>query len=345
LRSMKFRVVSLIQPNKITQKLARNAWLFTLRQQFLSRHVRHLGAGFDLVISTFNEMDLGSPGIQYIHAPQFSAYNSEARRILRFPDSMLRRGWKYTCGLLFGSSERRLRQNLSVTNSQWTASLLQNTCHIPAKVLYPPVRASQSLTQWTDRRNSFLCVARFVRDKQLELAIHIVDRVRSMGFDVGLHIVGHVTDRRYFAVLSAMQNSRSSWLSFDQDVTRSALTDLLNQYKYGIHPRQAEQFGIGVAEMAGAGCIPFVPSVGGQAEIVGRDSRLLFDDVDDAAEKIARVLSSSEAQDCVRWKILAVAEKFSAARFMDSFRQLIDEVLKDRVADTHASSRLERIVK
>jgi glycosyltransferase involved in cell wall biosynthesis len=344
LRSAKFRVVSLMQPNGITRKLASGGWLFTLRQQLLSWHVRRLSGEFDLVISTFNEMDIGRPGVQYIHAPLFSAYNSEARRILRFPDSLVRRAWKYVCGLMFGASERRLRENLSVTNSEWTATLLGNTCQIPARVLYPPVRPAQVATDWAERRDGFLCVARFVRDKRLELAIQVVERVRAKGFDVGLHIVGHVGDQQYFSVLLEMQKSRSSWLTFDQDISRYAFTELLQQYKYGIHPREAEQFGIGVAEMAASGCIPFVPSVGGQAEIVGSDSRLVFDGVDDAAEKIARVLSSRELQDSVRGKMSNLAEKFSVARFMEDFRQLIDEGLKTRITTADDTRSAEAIV-
>jgi glycosyltransferase involved in cell wall biosynthesis len=245
---------------------------------------------------------------------------------------------------MFGASERRLRKNLSVTNSQWTATLLGNTCHIPARVLYPPVRAAQPRTHWADRRDSFLCVARFVKDKRLELAIQIIERVRSKGFNVGLHFVGHVGDLRYFSDLMAMQKSRSSWLSFDQDVSRSGYIDLLQKFKYGIHPREAEQFGIGVAEMASSGCIPFVPSIGGPAEIVGNDSRLVFDGADDAAEKIVRVLSSNEVQDSARRKIMTLAEKFSASRFMDNFHQLIDEVLKTGLTSADDSRSAEAII-
>jgi glycosyltransferase involved in cell wall biosynthesis len=335
LNSEKFRVVAIMQPNTVTRKMSSSGWLFTLRQQFLSRHVRRVSGAFDLVVSTFNEMDIGRPGVQYIHAPLFSAYNSEARRLLRYPDSLTRRFWKYACGVMFGASERRLRENLSVTNSEWTASLLSNTCHIPARVLYPPVRAARSHTDWTDRRDAFLCVARFVRDKRLELAIEIIDRVRSMGFDVGLHIVGHLQDPQYSSDLLLMQKSRSSWLTFDQDVSGAALTKLLHEYKYGIHPRAAEQFGIGVAEMAASGCVPFVPSVGGQAEIVGKDPSLLFDGVDDAADKIARVISSVDIQNSVRRNLMSLAEKFSATRFMNEFRQLIDEALEARLAQVH----------
>lgn len=328
LQSLDFRVLPLLHSNPVTRRVTSSGWLFTLRQQFLGSHVRRRARDFDLLVSTFNEMDLGRPGVQYIHAPLFSAYNSEARRLLRYPDSLLRRVWKSACGRLFGASERRMAENLSVTNSEWTASLLRNTCHIPAGVLYPPVRSTRSDTNWADRRDSFLCVARFVRDKRLERAIRIIDGVRARGFDVGLHIVGHAPDARYFDTLRRMQKARSSWLTFDTDVSRSALTELLHRHKYGIHPREAEQFGIGVAEMAASGCLPFVPSAGGQAEIVGRDSRLLFDTPEEAIDKIVRVLDSADLQDSVRRKVMSLADDFSVSRFMENFRRLIDDAMK-----------------
>jgi glycosyltransferase involved in cell wall biosynthesis len=327
LGASRFQVIALLPPNAISRKIVSSPIMFTLRQQFLSWHMRRLESSYDLLVSTYNEMDLGRPGIQYIHAPLFSSYNSEARIALHYPDSIVRKAWKNLCGLTFGCSEKRLRENLAVTNSEWTASLLENVCKISSKVLYPPVWSSEVRTAWEDRRDAFLVVGRFVREKRVELAIEIVDRVRSAGFDVKLHIVGHVPDANYFKSLLKMKETRSSWLSFGKNVSRSELTELLQGYKYGIHAREGEQFGIGVAEMAASGCVPFVPAIGGQAEIVGKDTRLMFHDVDDAVDKIVRVIACTDTQRAVRKNLSQLTENFSAARFMDNFRLLIEEAL------------------
>ena len=90
LRHREFQVRSIFSSNALSRRLIANLSLFTLRQELLARYARGIRHQFDLMISTFNEMDLGSEGIQYIHAPTFSGYNLAARRALNYPDSRVR---------------------------------------------------------------------------------------------------------------------------------------------------------------------------------------------------------------------------------------------------------------
>jgi glycosyltransferase involved in cell wall biosynthesis len=332
LRNQSVAVKALYNENAVTRRLYSNLSLFSLRQQLLSREVRRTNDRFDLIISTFNEMDLGTPGIQYVHAPFFGAYSAHARKTLGYPDSFTRKLFTRASATFCGASEKRLRDNVSITNSKWTASLLKDVCNVDAKVLYPPVSAQQSTEVWSRRENGFLCVGRFVRDKRLELSISIIDRVRALGADVSLKIVGHAHDKDYFDELERLRRARSSWLSFEQDISRSEMTNLFHHYKFCLHPRKAEQFGIGVAEMAASGCIPFVPSVGGQAEIVDFDSRLTFDEVEEAATKIVRLINNAEMQDDIRKHICAFKHRFSADRFMTEFRRIVEVTLSERAA-------------
>jgi glycosyltransferase involved in cell wall biosynthesis len=321
-------VIPILRRNRITEKLYSHTSMFTARQQILARATRRRGKSFDLMISTFNEMDLGAPGIQYIHSPFFGAYSSEARRTLNFPDSFGRRFAKRSISFLFGASEQRLEQNFSVTNSHWTASLVAKTCNLEVKVLYPPVLSPEpNNAPEMQRRDGFLCVGRFGRDKRLESAIEIIDRVRARGADVDLRIVGNTQDPGYLAELEVMRKTRSSWLTFEHNITRSRLAGLMRQYHFGLQPREAEQFGIAVAEMAAGGCIPFVPMIGGQAEIVGNDPRLSFSGIQDAVDKIIRLRGNHKLREEVRLELLAGQRDFSADSFMTNFRQMVENVL------------------
>ena len=58
----------------------------------------------------------------------------------------------------------------------------------------------------------------------------------------------------------------------------------------GIHARPGEAFGIAIAEMIVAGCLPFVPAEGGPSEIVDHNPALVYDTVDEAVEKIDSML-------------------------------------------------------
>ncbi|MCB1079561.1 MAG: hypothetical protein KDM64_17215, partial [Verrucomicrobiae bacterium] len=98
--------------------------------------------------------------------------------------------------------------------------------------------------------------------------------------------------------------------------------ELLASTSFGIHARPAEAFGIAVAEMAGAGCLPFVPNLGGPAEIVS-DPDLRYRDESDAVEKIVALLGSPELQRSKRESLAIAMERFRPERFVES---LLDEI-------------------
>ena len=101
---------------------------------------------------------------------------------------------------------------------------------------------------------------------------------------------------------------------------------LLSQNKFGINCCSIEAFGIAVAEMVKAGCIVFVPNGGGQKEIVNHHL-LIYDNVDDAAEKIKRVLSSQQLQDDILKHLAKQKEKFSLDIFKKQVKNLVSKLL------------------
>jgi glycosyltransferase involved in cell wall biosynthesis len=92
----------------------------------------------------------------------------------------------------------------------------------------------------------------------------------------------------------------SQWLFLQENLSRSEFAQMLSQHRYGIHARPNETFGISIAEMVYAGCIPFIPSRGGQIEITGDNSEIQFESTDEAVNKIYRVLSSPAQQEKIR---------------------------------------------
>ena len=84
-----------------------------------------------------------------------------------------------------------------------------------------------------------------------------------------------------------------------------------------------EHFGMAPAELQRAGAIVFVHNSGGPVEIVGADPRLLFEGVEDAATRIAGVLSSPEDQGSLRALGAVQRERFSAETFSASIRDVV----------------------
>jgi glycosyltransferase involved in cell wall biosynthesis len=97
-----------------------------------------------------------------------------------------------------------------------------------------------------------------------------------------------------------------------------------------------EHFGIAVAEMAAAGCLPFVRRGGGQLEIVGADGPLVYDSAADAVAKIVRVLESPELQSSLRAALWPRAARFAWPAFRDRFRGLVAGFLAERSLSARA---------
>ncbi|MGA0201314.1 MAG: glycosyltransferase, partial [Prochlorotrichaceae cyanobacterium] len=108
----------------------------------------------------------------------------------------------------------------------------------------------------------------------------------------------------------------SNWVTLYQGLPYQDYVKILSKCKYGIHFKQ-EPFGISIAEMVKAGCIPFVKSKGGQVEIVGSENEaLFFKKPQEAVEKIVAVLSQPAQTAQLRQSLAKQKHLFSTDRFM-----------------------------
>jgi glycosyltransferase involved in cell wall biosynthesis len=124
-------------------------------------------------------------------------------------------------------------------------------------------------------------------------------------------------------MIRRLVNQHRDWVIPEGRKVGSEKTRLLHRHRYGISACGVEAFGIAVAEQVKAGCIPFVPDSGGQTEIVG-DPALCYADPDDAVAKIDAVLRDEAKQHALREHLRRQAEQFSAERFMQEFRGVVE---------------------
>lgn len=321
--NIQVRTILLPFPGFLGNKIKNSESAFALRQYYLSWYFRrYLCDKCNICISGFNEMDFGKPGIQYIHAPMFGKDVEVIRSVLGHPDSSFRHIFRQVLRLATKWSDKRVRSNFTIVNSHWTANWVLRIHGVKANVIYPPVTWSANTKTWQERENGFVLVSRIVREKKIERAIRILEQVRNMGFPVRLHVLGGLGNNSYMQEL-LVQFRKHEWIKWEKRLTRGEYEHTLVGYRYGIHPRNNEQFGIGVAEMVRAGIIPFVPDEGGQAEIIDHDERLCWKDENDAVQKIINVLNNTELQHELRKKLWEWSQRFSAENFITAFRQII----------------------
>jgi glycosyltransferase involved in cell wall biosynthesis len=297
------------------------------RWAVLMRLTRGMGCNFDTIVSASGEADTGEGSIQYVHYPYLAGLYDEDQGgdswWARFHARAQRlRPWRLVYGLSF---PRLLRQTMLV-NSDWTGSVVRARYGIDPITVYPPVPSDFPDVPWTRRADGFICLARLKPSKKIERVIDIVNRVRACHPQIRLHLVGFRETGR-FGVAYRQQLIRlakeHSWLSLHEDLPRAELVRLVADQRYGIHAKEQEHFGIGVAEMVQAGCIVFTPASGGPAEILGHDSRLLYDGALDAVARISSVMDSTKIQNELREHLALQAKRFTAPRFMSRLNEIV----------------------
>lgn len=299
--------------------------LSLIKSSLLMRYTRRVSEGFDVIIGVNNENDYGRRGIQYLHFPTY----------LRPRPAVDLRWYHQPRGLLplyyaladrlAGFSLERLRTNVTLANSDWTAGHARRMVGLEARTVYPPVADPAPPVPWAERLPHFLAVGRISPEKEYERLIRILARVRRHVPEVTLTIIG-TRDRhaqRYFRTLTRLAAEHGTLVRFRLDLTSTEVREAMAAHRYGVHGMREEHFGMAPAEMVRAGGIVWVPRGGGQMEIVGDEPALSFDDEDEAAEKIVGVMTNPEEQTRLRAYLAPRGERFSTARFVAEIRAIV----------------------
>lgn len=309
-----------------------------LQGAFFQRYCQRIARQFDVLVSAYNPCDFGVPAIQLV--ADFSwdhellrQFDPAPRRWQLIPrDGRLHRAYLTACRWFSAPSGRDLfhGEDLLITNSQWTSRVLSDRRGVRgARIIYPPVITDFQPAPWEQREPGFVCIGRVRYEKRLETIIEILGAVRSAGHDVRLHLLGRIDHSHYGRTIRALCRRNAEWIEFEGTKTGAEKSALLSRQRFGIHARPYEPFGIAVAEMVAAGCIPFVPDNGGLVEIV-EEPELRYRDPSDAVAKIDAVLRDPQRQRQLAAGLAQRAGRFSTERFMREFRAAVDEFARRR---------------
>ncbi|MBW4467533.1 MAG: glycosyltransferase [Pegethrix bostrychoides GSE-TBD4-15B] len=294
----------------------------------LLRRLKSQKDRYDLLISAYNAVDLGKPGIQYVHWVKVLEGNAFYERISDF-------------------SLEQLRQNTFITNSATVAACIQKEYDRPSRLIYPPVVLSDTPTAWVQKDDAFICSGRLTVAKEPHRAIQILQQVRQQGFDVKLHLTGGgggIYAWKYQRYLKQLVNQNADWVTLHENLSYEQYADILGRCKYGIHYKQ-EPFGISIAEMVKAGAVPFVRSQGGQVEIVGsHNTDLLFANESEAVAQIVSVLQNAQKQAALQDALMAQRQMFSTERFMAEFNQAVDDHFQRQVSTALNQPDFETVI-
>ena len=297
-----------------------------VRSGLLMRYARRFSDAFDVLVGLHNEADYGRRGIQYIHYPTYFRPRPavDFRWYHKYPP--LLNAYYELADSIGDFSFERMKANLSLTNSHWTAGKIQQFLGVAAQVLYPPVTRPAQIRPWADRQTGFLAVGRLSPEKEFERVIGILAQVKHTVPALTLTIVGtwDRTSEGYYRKLRSLADGLGSWITFRKDISRGDLAELMSTHRYGIHGMREEHFGMAPAEMAAAGMLVWVPAGGGQTEIVGDEPALQFASDEAAVDRIADVLTRPAEQSRLRAYLNDRAMLFGTDRFVGEARLIVE---------------------
>lgn len=240
------------------------------------------------------------PGFMYLYHPEKYLYNKFLRAYSK-PLELIAE----TLIALFKSLDYK---PLILTNSRFSASIIERFLDVKALVLYPPINVEKylPLSQNKSREDLVVTISRISPEKNLSIVLEVAREVKNVKFV----ILGSIGLQSYY--LSLLKMLKTSKLEDRVKIVTNApenvKMEILKRAKIYLHPMKYEHFGIAIVEAMASGLVPIVHRSGGPWTDIVEFGKygLGFDHVEDLTNKLHYLLTD---QDC--WKELAskVAEK------------------------------------
>jgi len=303
-----------------------------LRGRFIQRYCQKIASQFDVMIDAYSPCDFKTRGIQFATdiAQLPTIIDLSSVTMAWYGDTFLRKMYLALCDLVSPLHPEAWKNNVTISNSHWTADVMLKKYGISSRVLYPPVVGDSPNVPYEKKEQGFVLIGRIVPEKKITVAIEILEKVRQKGRNIKFHIIGGVGSHTYMRTLKPIFLKNKSWLFFEGRLSEENKKKIITSCQFGISCRKNEPFGIAVAEMVKSGSIVFVPDGGGQTEIVD-NAALIYKDIEDAVQKIESVINNETLQNALREHLLKNAQKFSVDNFKREIKNIVDTFLKNNI--------------
>jgi len=280
---------------------------------------------YDLVISSSNSFVKGvitrpqAIHICYCHSPMrfgwdaYASYIKEQRKGY-LTNTAIRIMMHY---IRIWDKSAASRVDYFIANSKTTASRINKFYGQPAKVIYPPVELSQSLSQ--NNKGYFLIVSQLTPYKRIDLAVEAFNKL-----GLSLIVIGDGPDKKRLEKISRDNIKFLGWQSNEK------VKQYFQNCTAFIFPGE-DDFGIAPVEAMGFGKPVLAYGKGGVTETVlpGITGEFFYDSVPESlAEGVRRILINHHNYSPLL--IRKRAEKFSQDRFERAIKEYIIEAVEQR---------------
>jgi len=278
----------------------------------ITKIVRDLENDYDIIIETqqvYITPQSNAVLINYMHYPYQIIPPPEVNNtIIRLYYSIQRRLLK----------KRLDRIDLVLTNSPFTAKIMQDKLGIEPTIVYPPVevRKFHSETDWSGREDKVVNIGTFIPFKRQTILLEIARLLPKIKFV----LIGWLENRdsEYYQKII---DDKPRNVEILHNVPDDALVKELRTSKVYVH-LCPEHFGISVIEAVAAGCAPIVYHLGGPIEILG-DAAFSWSETRELTDSIQRLVNDEKLWGNTIEKGKSMLSMFETSVFEQKIRDLI----------------------
>lgn len=210
-----------------------------------------------------------------------------------------------------------------IANSRFTHESIKKKFGKNSAIIYPPVDLHK-FTNNSIKTKSVITISRFSQEKNLELAIDIINDIETT-----YTVIGNTTTKTneiyYETLLRKINNKKSkAKITLLKNISRDNVINNLVGAKVYLHTAP-ETFGISVIEGIAAGCIPIVPDNSAHKETVPYEE-LRYDqnNVEEAREKVKMALAGN--YDSLLKPLQDSLSKYDKETFKKSIIEYIEKI-------------------
>lgn len=261
------------------------------------------------------------PGFEYLYYPDRYMYNTSLRIYSR-PATLLSR-------LLISLFKNMEYKPIILTNSRFSASMINRFLEVNSLVVYPPVNIEEylPLSRNKNRDNIVLVIGRIEPAKNIASVPFIAKKVKNGKFV----IIGSIGSYSYYKHLVRLIKSLGigDRVRILPNASEREKIELLGKAKIYLHPMKYEHFGISIVEAMASGLIPVVHRSGGPWTDIVEFGRYGFGfrDEDEAVSIIENALELQGTElESLQSKIVARSRDFSYIKFKYTINNIFSKL-------------------
>lgn len=219
-------------------------------------------------------------------------------------------------------------RNTIISNSNFNRQLIKKTFHRESIVIYPPIDLDKIISNDKIKYDCVAVSSRYLPEQNLEIVPHIASKLKGIKFK----LIGTASRNSMNLIEDLRKLCRQLGVSDQVEILYNqpfaTYVSILFSCKVLLRPLSSEPFGISIIEAMASGCIPLVRRGSGPwVDILEKQEGkygFSFEDVEEAALKIGRIVSDEELFSRIQERIRERLIYFQSMNFDENLMNVLE---------------------